>query len=430
VDRAGSGALSEPRAVRAKAPEWQADLGVVVALMGARMHYAIPRLLHDHSVLAHFYTDICASKGALRILPHVPRLLLPQSAQRLAARVVPGVPPRLITAFTRFGLEYQRRRALARSPEVMTGVHIWAGEHFCRLIQSDQYSRAGGLYCFNSAGLELLKEWRRSGRRTILEQTSAPRRVEARIMTDEEQAFPGWQPPALRGESVDAYIAREEAEWREADVIVCGSDFARAGIEECGGPAERCVVVPYGIPKSNFRPSAKMPLAGRPLRVLTVGQVGLQKGSHYVMDAARRLAGRTEFRMVGSMALLPERAAELTRHVQYGGIIARNAISAQFDWADVFLFPSLCEGSATVTYEALSAGLPVVTTRSSGSIVENGISGIIVPERDSTAIVDALENFLCAPDVLVRMGMAASDRSVQGSLEAYGQRLMTVIGCS
>ena len=410
--------------------DWELGSGFIVALMGARMHYAIPRLLYEHSLLAHFYTDICATKGTLRVLPHVPKLFLPEAAQRLAARIVPGVPPRLITAFTRFGLEYQRRRALACSPEVMTGVHIWAGEQFCRLILDNQSSRAAGLYCFNSAGLELLTEWRRSGCRTILEQTSAPRRVEERIMAHEEQAFPGWQPPASHGKNVDGYIAREEAEWREADVILCGSEFARTGIQECGGPAERCVVIPYGIPTSNFRPSKKMPLSDRPLRVLTVGQVGLQKGSHYVMDAARRLAGRADFRMVGSMALLPERAAELTRYVQDVGIVSRNAISAQFAWADVFLFPSLCEGSATVTYEALSAGLPVVTTRSAGSIVENDVSGIIVPERDSTAIVAALENFLCEPDALMRMGVAARDRSVLGSLEAYGHRLMAVIGCS
>ena len=47
--------------------------------------------------------------------------------------------------------------------------------------------------------------------------------------------------------------------------------------------------------------------------------------------------------------------------------------------ADVFVFPSLFEGSAVVTYEALAAGLPSVVTPSAGSVVRDGVEGFIVP---------------------------------------------------
>ena len=48
----------------------------------------------------------------------------------------------------------------------------------------------------------------------------------------------------------------------------------------------------------------------------------------------------------------------------------------------MFVLPSLAEGSAEVTYEAIAAGVPVVTTRAAGSVVRDGIEGRIVPERD------------------------------------------------
>ena len=47
--------------------------------------------------------------------------------------------------------------------------------------------------------------------------------------------------------------------------------------------------------------------------------------------------------------------------------------------ADVFVFPSLFEGSAVVTYEALACGLPSVVTPSAGSVVRDGAEGFLVP---------------------------------------------------
>lgn len=395
--------------------------------MGARMHYAVPRLLSAHGVLAHFYTDICASVGWPSLLRLIPQGVLPNGLRRLAARHIPDVPAKLMTAFTRFGLEYQRRRARVQSASDMTAVHLWAGERFCRMILETHPPQDAGLYCFNSAGLELLRDWRRRGLRTIVEQTIAPRRVEQRIVREEEQAFPGWQATLPLDANVEAYMAREEAEWQEADVIVCGSEFVNKGIEECGGPTCRCTVVPYGISFASFQPIAKAPLVGRKLRVLTVGEVCLRKGSHYVLAVARRLGEKVEFRMVGPTAFLPQRFAELTRHVQYAGVAPRSSISRHFDWADVFLLPSLCEGSATVTYEALSAGLPVIATPATGSIVEDGVSGFIVQERSGDAIVSALEVFLLSPKRVEQMAAAACRRAMMGSLDAYGRRLMKVM---
>ena len=131
--------------------------------------------------------------------------------------------------------------------------------------------------------------------------------------------------------------------------------------------------------------------------------------------------------MVGPVGLLPGRGQELSRHVQVSGSVPRSEVIRHFDWADVFLLPSLCEGSATVTYEALAAGLPVIATPNTGSIVEDGISGFIVPARDSDAIVNAFERLLSDPSLLSEMGAAAHARSREGSLEAYGERLMQAL---
>ena len=388
------------------------------------MHYAVPRLLNESERLEKLYTDICAVKGWPQIFGLFPNIILSPSIRRYKSRVPHGIPRRLIKAFTDFGLEYQFRRSRAASANELTAIHLWAGEHFCNLILESNPPTTTNLYCFNSAGLELLQHWQTSCHTTVIEQTIAPRRIENQILYDEEQAYPEWQAPVARDANIDAYMIREEAEWSASKVIVCGSEFVKSGIAQCGGPVERCTVVPYGIPLTAFPGRIKTFNGKRPLRVLTVGEVCLRKGSQYVLQAAQRLAAKVDFRMAGPMGLLPERATELKKIITCTGIVDRREIAQHFAWADLFLLPSLCEGSATVTYEALAAGLPVIVTASTGSIVEHGVCGFCISERNIDAIVSALEVFLDKPMLLREMSSAALEKSRYGSLQAYGQRLL------
>jgi glycosyltransferase involved in cell wall biosynthesis len=110
--------------------------------------------------------------------------------------------------------------------------------------------------------------------------------------------------------------------------------------------------------------------------------------------------------------------------VQVLGPIPRSEIVDQFAWADVFLLPSICEGSATVTYEALACGLPVVCTPNTGSVVRDGVDWFIVPVRDVGAIVGNLETLACRPGLRLTMSRRAKARAADFTLQKYGQRLI------
>jgi glycosyltransferase involved in cell wall biosynthesis len=64
----------------------------------------------------------------------------------------------------------------------------------------------------------------------------------------------------------------------------------------------------------------------------------------------------------------------------------------QFAWADVFVLPSLCEGSAVSTYEAMLSGCPVICTPNTGVTPVRGMV-TIVRVRDSRAIAEALDSW-------------------------------------
>jgi glycosyltransferase involved in cell wall biosynthesis len=79
--------------------------------------------------------------------------------------------------------------------------------------------------------------------------------------------------------------------------------------------------------------------------------------------------------------------------------------------ADVFVFPSLFEGSAVVTYEALACGLPCVVTPAAGSVVRDGVEGFLVEPRDVNGLAQRMEQLGNMPELRAWMSAAARCRA-------------------
>jgi hypothetical protein len=398
---------------------------VVVSQLGARMHYAVPRIFASAGRLAHFYTDICATKGWPRIVNSFPATLYPAPVKRLAGRLPKGVPTALTTVFSSFGLRSVLRHMRTRDVVEETSHAIWAGSVFSEMVARRGFHGADGLYAFSGDALEQMRAAKQQGLWTAVEQMIAPRDVVETLLDQEMMRFPKWAGPVRDNPHARLFADREKAEWRLADVIVCPSEFVRKHVVACGGPEDRCVVVPYGVNASAAidRP-ARMP---GPIRVLTVGEVGLRKGSPYVVEAARLMEGAARFRMAGRVRVPDDVKQEISQWVELRGIVPRSQIVEEFRWADVFLLPSLCEGSATAVYEALAAGLPVITTENTGSVVRDGIEGFIVPVCDPEAIATAVRALADNPELRRSMSTNALLRAAEHTVESYGERLLAAL---
>jgi len=138
-------------------------------------------------------------------------------------------------------------------------------------------------------------------------------------------------------------------------------------------------------------------------------------------------ASQLAVRLVGPVSFLEPYRNQISKRVELVGPVPRPVVRQHYEWADVFVFPSICEGSATVTYEALAAGLPVITTPNAGSVVRDGIDGYIVPIRDAGAIADRLERLMATPGLLKEMSRSARERAKEFSWEKYGERLVACI---
>jgi glycosyltransferase involved in cell wall biosynthesis len=96
---------------------------------------------------------------------------------------------------------------------------------------------------------------------------------------------------------------------------------------------------------------------------------------------------------------------------------------------DVLVFPSLAEGFGLVITEALSRGLPVITTPHTGGpdFMVDGREGFIVPIRDPDAIAERLARLAEDRDLLAAMSEAALETAWRNSWQGYEERIVQIV---
>ncbi len=399
----------------------------MVAQLGARQGYVVPVVLQTAGMLEGLYTDLCANGWGWRLLRRVwPRGLQPSAVRRLLGRRVEGIPAEKICSFPRFAWSYFWRRRRADTAGKLARFYAATNAEFGRRVVRRGFRMANTVYGYNGASLEIFEAARQRRLRTVLEQTSLPESFYQQLVHEECQRWPDWETGQTTVSDWETLAQRERAEWHLADLIVTGSGFARDAIVDHGGPGDRCVVVPYAAGPQFYAAAPRMPRQG-PLRVLFVGAVRLYKGIPYLMQAAQRLGAEVVCRVVGPMLVSSAAERELRRHVELTGPVPRAEIRQMYDWADVFVLPSITEGSAVVCYEALAAGLPVITTPNAGSVVRDGLDGYVVPIRDVEALADRMARLAADRQLLGEMGASARARADEFTWQRYAERLLSAL---
>ena len=407
---------------------------VTVAMLGARMHYAVPRLLHEAGLLDRFFTDsYIGNKPWLEAgLRAIPAGVRPSAVQRWLGRKDDVLPAEKVTSFERMGIWYAHSRWRARNAATMSKVHVEAAQRFSANILKVGLGKAQIVWGFNGAALELFQAAKTDGRRCVVEQTLLPRALEQRLLWEEQQRWPGWEKITTDRLEKYALDGREEAEWQLTNAIVAGSEFVRDGLVAMGVAAEKVYVIPYGVNPERFGEieplSSKTWHQDRPLRVLFAGEVGLRKGVPDLLEAVRHLAPQQiELRLAGGLSLHNDKLVGFGQNVHFLGHVPRTEMRDLFRWADVFVLPSIAEGSATVIYEAIMAGCPVIATPNAGSIIQDGVDGFIVPIRSPEHIAVALQRYLDEPELLETHRYALQNTRVRAGLERYKADLVKLI---
>lgn len=390
---------------------------------GARRGYAVPVILEKAGMLERFYTDLAGNVGVGRGLAAMQSLpVIGRRVRRLASRQIPAEIITKTRTFGRVHLGGMVRDALgARDGASRFRRHLQLEDRWGRAMVRAGFGEATHVFSMLGEGGPFLSEAHRRGL-TVVNEVYILLATE-KILQREREAFPEWEPAATDYDAVRKQYQREDVLLERSHFFVCPSEAVQEDlVMNCRVPRERTALVPYGM-NPGWLALEPRPERGR---VLFVGTAELRKGIHYLAQAAEILADRGrkfEFRVAGNVTDLV-RQHPACKHLNFLGRVPRDRIHKEFQQADVFVLPSLAEGSAEVTYEALAAGVPLVTTRAAGSAARDEVEGLTVPERDPVKLATAIERIVTDRALRDRLAAAARERAREFTWEKYGERLI------
>jgi glycosyltransferase involved in cell wall biosynthesis len=256
----------------------------------------------------------------------------------------------------------------------------------------------------------------------------------------------------------DSVLRRTMVYGLERTVSVCSQAELVQNVEDMETlaklrvPDRKLILLGNGIDLQRFRPQPpeiavaarrSMGVAEGRLLVGVVGRLVWEKGFAELFDAARRLRHSSPdvvFVVIGpgdpaksnALSDADVRAAEEIGNVQFLG--ERKDVEDLYPGMDLFVLPSYREGFPRAAMEATACGVPVVATNIRGcrQVVDDGITGLLVPVRDSAALAVAVGSLAGDPGRRRAMSLASVTRAqaefddrtqIRITLEAY-ERLL------
>jgi glycosyltransferase involved in cell wall biosynthesis len=328
----------------------------VCAFRGSRDSYQTPLALAEDGLLDQFITDAYATPAVRALAQRVSG----QTIDKLGLRYVPGIPDDRVRCLWSVSIREQLRHLAGVSPN-----RTW--------LQYDPYysvaaaerarqSRANLLLYSPYAWEAFVAAYPHQPRRVLFQYHPHPD-TERRLLESDASRFPG----QASSHELDArpqiehLLRRERDCWQHADLIICSSGFTVRSLTDAGCPAERCVIVPYGVDL----PSGEMTSGPDHFHALYVGTGSRRKGlRHLLLAWARASLPKGSRLTIVSRALDPglEDLAASTPGVELIKGAGAASLSRLYATSSLFVMPSLVEGFGLVYLEALAHGCPVLGT--------------------------------------------------------------------
>jgi starch synthase len=386
------------------------------------------RALNEGGLLAEFWTSVCWPGE--HPLNHV---LSPSMRNELRRRFFPEVHEdqrhshlwpemaRLLTG--RLGLKRLTKHEVG--PFCIDAVYRSVDRKVAARLRKSPVAQ--GVFAYEDGALETFRTARRLGIKTIYELPIGYWKSYRELMKEEAAREPEWASTLPGNTDSPEKLKRKDDELELADQIIVPSEFVRGTLSKNDSLTAPIHVVPYGAPAVTSIERGMRP-PGSKLRIIFVGALTQRKGLAYLLRAVERLNSSVELTIVGKRVgecRELDRALSIHRWIPS---LPHNSVLQEISRHDVMVFPTLFEGFGLVVLEAMSVGVPVITTPNSGATecISDGKDGFLVPIRDVDAIVQRLELLFQGQERLPAMADAARSRAVKHCWERYRQQLTRV----
>jgi glycosyltransferase involved in cell wall biosynthesis len=224
------------------------------------------------------------------------------------------------------------------------------------------------------------------------------------------------------------YIFFEPHQWRLDEKIkrslfvCCISHYCRSQGMIFAPPEKwnRMHIIHCGIRPALFEVVSH---AGAGNRLLYVGRLAVVKGLPILLESLAQLKSSHPDLVLTVVGDGPDRSQleqmtqelNLTDQVKFVGYQSQTEVRQHMQQTDIFVMSSFAEGVPVVLMEAMAAGVPVIATRIAGvgELVEDHVSGYLVPPGDVASLTNRIEALVVNPDVRSRFGQAGREKVEQ-----------------
>ena len=397
---------------------------IIVTQIGARHRYLIPNILEKNNLLYRLYTDstrysvlgmiaFCVQKLGIKV-PVIDRLCNRRPEISLSKLYSSD---RLF--FKTLWYKLLRKSDLDLLQLRYTGI----SKDSIKWGVAD----ADCVYAMYFENIDFVRSAKAKGLKVVVDFYERP--MTYKLLIDEIKSTPEFS--IFRG-SIPAYEKRHyirmkyiEEILQLADMYTIPSKHVLKSLEEFTNfDSKKAYLLPYpsSIVATNYN--------WKPIkhRVLFVGSDPINKGLLYCAQAATELKKKypdLDFRVAG-FGFDSIKDSETFKDLNFIGFLSKEQLITEFQSAEVFVFPTLFEGFAGVILEASSCGCPIITTENSG-VDPSEFPGIIIPEKDSTAIFDNVVRIFEDKDMHQTLSKDLYEYAKTLHPDVYAKRLVSLL---
>jgi D-inositol-3-phosphate glycosyltransferase len=277
--------------------------------------------------------------------------------------------------------------------------------------------------------LRTLKTAARLGIPTVLERPNVHTRFAYEVVQKECERLGMAMPPNHEHAYNQAVLEHEEQEYKLADRLLCPSDFVAQTFRERGFPSGKLARHQYGFDDKRYYPDPQKTAANGGLTFLFAGGCAPRKGLHYALDAWLQSSASRKGTFLIAGEFIPGYAERLAAQLAQPNVKTlgyRKDLPELMRRSDVFVLPSVEEGSALVTSEARGCGCVLLVSDAAGAVCIDSENALVHRAGDVSKLAQQMSLLHENRALLAKLRTASLSTVAAITWEAAGVKLLQI----
>ena len=400
---------------------------ILVAHPQQQHSYMLARALLAAGHDVTYMTTVYGGPGSLTRL--VTRFLDGNNRSKAEGRYMADFPDeRVVQRYEALGLLSLLLLRVDKNKRFYDSLNRWIDKHFG--LKVAKFAEQGGfnaVVCYNEHAFSAFEALSLTapGIARVLDVSASMKPYHAKAFLEDIETDP-WLPATRKREFIDYFkdgLGEAFDEVAASDWFLSPSTHVDESLRFCGANGDAIIRCPYG---SYFKSNGLNSTVHSPVRFVYCGRASMPKGIHHLLRAADELeSGTFELTIIGSYDNADGFLSPYLDKYEFTGNVLQSRVKEIMSEQDVMVFPSLTDGMSLACLEALTCGLPLLTTDAVGAsdFVVEGSNGFVVKPGDEAALVECMQWFIEHPRELSAMKIAAAKSARGITWEAYDERV-------